>query len=74
MNYVELSTKEEPFANLSEADAKKLFVYFNMIATPRLSDSEIYRRYGYILPNGSMGLDIGERLTIATQVMQELQE
>ena len=73
MNYAQLAAKEDPFANLSPADAKKMFVYLNMVATPRMSDSDIYRRYGFVFPNGSMELDFGERTRLAIEVMQEIQ-
>ena len=46
MDYRALARKENPFDGLSEDEAVRMHVYFNIVAEPRLNDAEIFRRWG----------------------------
>ena len=70
MDYVRQAAKEDPFEGLSTADAKKMMVYFNQFASPRMSPVDVYRRYGFCLPFG--GMQLGEGMMLTMQVAQEL--
>ena len=70
MNYRALAAKVDPFEGLSEQEAKKLVVYFNHFAMPPMNDTEIFRRYGFVLPHG--GMTIIEDMQLVPVVMQEL--
>lgn len=70
MNYRKLAMKDRHFEGLSEQQAKKLFVYFTHIAKPTMTPTEIFRRYGFCLPNS--GMNMGESVLLAIEVMQEL--
>ena len=70
MNYRQQAAKENPFEGLSERDAKKMVVYFNHFAEPTMTGEAIFRKYGFVLPQGTMGLH--ESLQLMPEVMQEL--
>ena len=70
MNYRALAVKEDPFEGLSEQEAKKLVVYFNHFAMPSMNDTEIFERYGFVLPHG---MTIIEDMQLIPVVMQELE-
>lgn len=71
MDYVKQAAKENPFDGLSPTEAKKLMVYFNQFASPRMSPADVYRRYGFCLPFDAM-MQIGEMMMLTMQVAQEL--
>lgn len=69
INYKQQAQKDNPFDGLSESEMDKMKVYLNLFATPRMSDDEIFRKYGFISQ-----LMIGEALAIASTVAQELKQ
>lgn len=71
MDYIKQAAKENPFDGLSPSDAKKMMVYFNQLASPRMSPGDVYRRYGFCLPFDAM-MQIGEMMMLSMQVAQEL--
>lgn len=71
MDYVKQAAKEKPFDGLSSSDAKKLMVYFNQFASPRMTPADVYQRYGFCLPFDAM-MQIGEMMMLSMQVAQEL--
>lgn len=70
MDYRVLAAKKDPFEGLSEYEAKKLIVYFGYFVTPPMSDEEIFVRYGFSLPHGSMS--IIESIQLIPEVLQDL--
>jgi hypothetical protein len=71
MDYVKQAAKANPFEGLSISDKKKMVVYFHYCATPRLTDEEIYRRYGFVLPFEEQ-MYLGEEMRLAMQIEMEL--
>lgn len=69
INYKQQAQKNNPFDGLSESEMDKMKVYLNLFATPRMSDDEIFQKYGFISQ-----LMIHEALAIASTVAQELKQ
>lgn len=71
MDYRALARKENPFDGLSEDEAVRMHVYFNIVAEPRLNDAEIFRRWGHCLPFNRQ-LQLGQAMMMAIEIEAEL--
>lgn len=71
MDYRALARKDNPFDGLSEDEAVRMHVYFNLVAESKMNDEEIYRRWGHCIPFNKQ-LHLGQAMMMALEIESEL--
>ena len=71
MDYRALARKDNPFEGLSEDEAVRMHVYFNLVAESKMNDEEIYRRWGHCIPSNKQ-LHLGQAMMMALEIEMEL--
>lgn len=71
MNYQEMAAKANPFEGLDDEQSQRMVVYLHILAPVRMNDTQIFRKYGFVLPMEKR-LTAPQELRMAAQILQEI--